>query len=473
MRLRTKYFLTAETVALVPLLAVGGFAYAYLARYLWTLAISQLHIEASAAADALALQPGRMMPIEELNDRGRKIAVLVDDAGRYLFHPDRSRIGTPASEDFPAEALGHAAAPARFSGRDAVGVVYPVLWSGGRRAWMIEQISGSALRDTLRPFRTSALLLGATAAALTTGLALLLTRALLRPIESLTRSNLAIARSGDPMDARIETAGLPNDEIGDTVRTRNLMVEALAHTQTLLAESNAELAELDRFRQEFVGTVAHEMGPPITSILAGMDVLQDRLRNVLGPGEHDILEIMKRSAVRLQIRAGDFLYLSRLEHGEVSSARSRVRVQDLLPPVLEQFRLVFQERRFKLETGIDPELPEITADAEQLDRMISNLLSNAGKYTPPGGRIGLDVKRDGERVRICVSDNGPGIPAQYREKIFERFFRIPGTTGAMGTGIGLHLVHAIATSHGGRVWMEPNDGGGSRFCVLLPLAPPP
>ncbi|MCK4962472.1 MAG: ATP-binding protein, partial [Anaerolineales bacterium] len=125
-----------------------------------------------------------------------------------------------------------------------------------------------------------------------------------------------------------------------------------------------------------------------------------------------------------------------------------------------------------LNLNVADGLPEVTADDEKLRRVLSNLLDNALKFTPAGGQIDLKVKCEGEEVIITVADTGPGVPEEFRERIFKRFAQVPGVAGRRrGTGLGLAFSKMAVTAHGGKIWVEDNPGGGSAFRIQLPLHP--
>ncbi len=136
----------------------------------------------------------------------------------------------------------------------------------------------------------------------------------------------------------------------------------------------------------------------------------------------------------------------------------------------EPFRRLAQERGVLLTIDIQPGLPEVRADAMQVGHIFSNLLSNALKYTPPGGSITVSVKSEDSRVSFSVSDTGKGIPHEYTEKIFEKFVELPGDDAERGAGLGLSIVKEIVTAHGGEITVDSTEGKGTTFTFVLPTA---
>jgi two-component system sensor histidine kinase KdpD len=125
-----------------------------------------------------------------------------------------------------------------------------------------------------------------------------------------------------------------------------------------------------------------------------------------------------------------------------------------------------------VELDAPADLPAVLADASQVERVVANLVENAAKYSPAPGTIRLTACTHGDEVRLQVDDQGPGVPVEYGEEIFKKFYRLPGAQGAApGTGLGLTISRRIVEAHGGRIWAENRPGGGARFTFTLPVAP--
>ena len=140
--------------------------------------------------------------------------------------------------------------------------------------------------------------------------------------------------------------------------------------------------------------------------------------------------------------------------------------------VEERLQVLCREHDLRVEAPAET-LP-LVADPDRIGNVLVNLVENATKYSPKGTRVTLGVEKKGDEIVFSVSDEGPGIPEKYRDKIFERFFRIPGpvTGPRQGTGLGLAIAKKIVEEHGGRIWVESVDGKGSRFCFTLPAYDP-
>jgi two-component system phosphate regulon sensor histidine kinase PhoR len=150
-------------------------------------------------------------------------------------------------------------------------------------------------------------------------------------------------------------------------------------------------------------------------------------------------------------------------------------VEPVIHEVLESFRHPLQQQGFTLDLSIAPDLPDVPLDAEAMKQALANLLDNAMKYSAERRRIVVSARREGDGVAVEVADEGVGIPASERERIFEKFYRIgrSETQGRRGSGVGLALVKHIVEAHGGRVTVDSWAGGGSRFTLHLPSPLPP
>lgn len=238
-----------------------------------------------------------------------------------------------------------------------------------------------------------------------------------------------------------------------------------------IQDMNATLKEADHVRTEFLINVSHELRTPLMSMSAAMDMLGESCAGKIDMREMELMQIVRRNYQRLERHVRDLLYLARMEAGRNLHCVSEVNIPSVVAAAVEQFEIAFHDKAFRVVTDVGRDLPAIMADPEQVDQVLSNLLSNAGKYTPANGVIGVEARRDGAGVRLCVWDTGPGVPPEYRERVFEKFFRVPGVT-APGTGIGLAIVKGTVEQHGGRVWVEAGDGRGARFQIFLPAAFP-
>lgn len=230
------------------------------------------------------------------------------------------------------------------------------------------------------------------------------------------------------------------------------------------------LKRLERTREEFVANVSHELRTPLSLIKGYTETL-------LGGAyrEPDLglkfLQIIDRNAERLKLLIEDLLIISELESGRIRLQLETVSLAPLAAKLCDDFRPRAESR----ETQLCNEIPDVqvSSDPNRLQQVFSNLLDNAIKYGHPRGTVTLRARvAQGGRIEVCVMDDGPGIPAEMRERVFERFYRVDKARSREqgGTGLGLAIVKHIVQSHGGRVWVESEPGSGSRFWFSLPAA---
>jgi signal transduction histidine kinase len=144
-----------------------------------------------------------------------------------------------------------------------------------------------------------------------------------------------------------------------------------------------------------------------------------------------------------------------------------VRAEALVHDAAAPLEAAYQDKGVGLSADVPGDVPDVLADDTRVDHVFSNLLSNALRYTPPGGRVGVSAEAEPEFVRFTVEDTGPGIPRQYLARVFERFFRVPGQSGGTGAGLGLAIAREIVEAHGGTIGVDSDEGQGARFTFTL------
>ncbi len=242
-----------------------------------------------------------------------------------------------------------------------------------------------------------------------------------------------------------------------------------------LAVDNARLyqqaQEALRLRDDFLAVLSHELRTPLSHIkgfastLLQPDVAWD------AETQRDFLTEIEREAVRLGRLIGDLLDVSRIESGGLD-AGERAAVQPLALVTAGLARVAGAVGARPLQVDVPADLPSVVVDAAQLEHVLANLLENAAKYSPPDGAIRLAGAVVAGELELCVEDEGPGIPAENLERVFEKFFRARSTerSGIPGTGLGLAICRGIVEAHGGRIWAENRPAGGAAFRFTLPVA---
>jgi two-component system phosphate regulon sensor histidine kinase PhoR len=166
----------------------------------------------------------------------------------------------------------------------------------------------------------------------------------------------------------------------------------------------------------------------------------------------------------------ELLELSRIESGRAPLQLVPVPVADVVLPPVERLRPQAERAGLTLTVALPPDLPPLQADAERIQQVVTNLVHNAVKFTPPGGQVSVWAERAGDEVVVRVHDTGVGIPSDDLPRIFERFYKADRARSGGGTGLGLAIARHIVQAHGGRIWVESVEGQGSTFYFSLPLA---
>ena len=292
--------------------------------------------------------------------------------------------------------------------------------------------------------------LGGSILALLAGLAI--ARRAMRPIVELSDVAREIERTRDPRRM------LPHPEAEDEIAVLARTLEGMLHA--LDAARGETEAMLDRQR-EFVADASHELRTPLTSVLANLDLLAEEL-----DGEQaETAEAALRSTRRMRRLVADLLLLARADANRVAP-RKPTDLSDVLVEAVHELGPVTEGH----ELSVHAERVVVNGSGDELHRLVLNLVENAVRHTPPGTHVRASTGlRDG-RALLIVEDDGPGIPAELQQRIFERFVR-GGRDGGRGSGLGLAIVRSVAESHGGTVSIEPTRGTrGTRFVIRLPVA---
>jgi two-component system NtrC family sensor kinase len=236
--------------------------------------------------------------------------------------------------------------------------------------------------------------------------------------------------------------------------------------QAVVMQDITHLKELDRIKSEFVTTVSHDLRSPLTAILGYVDLI-GRTGEV-SEQQREFIQRVRTSVEHITALISDLLDLGRIEAG-LDSARETTPLPVLARYAVETLRGAAEHRQLTLETELPEDLPMVNGDPIRLRQMIANLLENAIKYTPPGGRVRIEALAEADQVILRIVDSGPGIPPAEQPYLFDKFFRASNIPeDVAGTGLGLSIVKSIVDSHDGRIWVESALGKGSRFTVVLP-----
>jgi signal transduction histidine kinase/DNA-binding response OmpR family regulator len=251
---------------------------------------------------------------------------------------------------------------------------------------------------------------------------------------------------------------------------------ALFASQAAIAIRNSQLFEhtksLDRLKSEFVAVVSHEIRTPLTSVRGAVELLGDDryFHNTEQQGK--LLHIARANAERLLVLIGDILDFSKLEAASLPMTIERQRLEPVVTQATQNLRTLIEERRIQLEVHLTPDLPDVLLDPHRIGQVITNLMSNAIKFSAPEGRIEVSAGPAGGTVRVAVRDHGEGIAPQDLPKLFQKFSQVDSaaTRRHGGTGLGLVICKGIVEQHGGQISVESRLGEGSTFSFTLPAA---
>ena len=280
-------------------------------------------------------------------------------------------------------------------------------------------------------------------------LVVLLSRRMLASISSLTTAARGLG-NGD-MSSRAAVKG--NDEIAELGRTFNSMADALEDSE--------------RQRRTMVSDVAHELRTPLSNIQGHIEAMQDGL---LEP-DAAALETVHRQALYLNRLVDDLGLLAATEARELRLQQEPTPVGEIVDRVVTSFIPKAEAESVHLETEIDGSLPSLNVDRVRIEQVLANLVDNAIRHTPSGGRVTVAAKQGVGSIRVDVTDTGEGIPTDALPYVFDRLYRADPSRerGTGGSGLGLTIARQLVEAHGGSIWAESQEGSGSSFVFVLPV----
>lgn len=362
--------------------------------------------------------------------------VLVDKNGIVVVPNGEYQAG----ERIPASAL--ATGVSLTENGDVVGILVPIRvpFEGNRREQEFIQ------RTNLTFFYSA---LGAAVIALILGI--VLSRTLTRPIRELTQATHAVSEGDFSQQVNVHS----NDELGELAKAFNNM--------------SAELSRSVNARKQMTADVAHELRTPLSLILGHAEAVHD---GVLPPTRENF-EIIREEAVRLEHLVDDLRILSLADAGELTINPQTVEPERLVNEVASRYQVETQKKKISLHVDVAPHLPSLDVDPGRMTQVLTNIMDNALRHTPEGGKIHLSANEEGDDIEFSVQDSGPGVSPDDLDRIFERFYRsdsarqrdvaFPG-----GSGLGLAIAKSIVQAHGGQILAESKAGQGMRVVVQLP-----
>lgn len=330
----------------------------------------------------------------------------------------------------------------------------PILVGNDQVGTLLPLISGtnvpSAAGDFVSSVNHSTWLAGGIAAIIALLLGSIIFFQIVSPVQKLTLAAQKIA-AGD-LQQRIPTQS--QDEIGTLAMAFNQMADSLAQHEEL--------------RRNLIADVAHELRTPLTVIQGNLEAMLD---GILPTNSQEIATLRDETALLARLVA-DLRLLSLAEAGQLKLERVETDLAELTARAVEPFHLLAQSNQIELVKNIAPNLPSVSVDADRIAQVIRNLLNNALRHTPEGGKVSVTCKQDTRQgILITISDTGEGIPPDDLPYVFDRFYRADKSRSRAsgGSGIGLAIVKQLVEAHGGKVWVESQPGQGATFGFTLPI----
>lgn len=237
----------------------------------------------------------------------------------------------------------------------------------------------------------------------------------------------------------------------------------------LLLQNLTRQRYLETVRRDFISNISHELRTPLASLKALTETLQEGALDD-PPAARKFLIQIETEVDSLSHMVSELLELSRIESGQVPLRLRPASPYEILDKVVERLGLQAERAGIQVISECSPNIPDVLADPQRLVQVLGNLFHNAIKFTPPGGKIQLSARAEGEKVLFCVKDTGIGIPPEDLPRIFERFYKTDRARASGGTGLGLAIAKHVVEAHGGIIWAESVEGQGSSFYFLIPQA---
>jgi signal transduction histidine kinase len=244
----------------------------------------------------------------------------------------------------------------------------------------------------------------------------------------------------------------------------------LASVLTFLAARD----ETEAVKADFMSMIVHDLRSPLAGILAGADILKGGMAGPLSEDQKQVVEILCSSSKRLMTLVNEVLDMSRIDAGRLALHRGVARAETIVRRAVDETRFLAGERNLALDCAVAADLPELHADQEKLEQVLINLVTNAIKFTPVGGKVHVAAEPAKNGVRFSVTDTGPGLGEEEQKFLFQKYSELAGRKKAelKGTGLGLFICKSIVEAHGGSIGVTSALGKGSTFHFTLPSGKP-
>lgn len=256
-------------------------------------------------------------------------------------------------------------------------------------------------------------------------------------------------------------------EVPIQVYVRNVFIDGISNLQWILRDVT-ERKNLDNLRNDLISMIYHDLRSPLSNIVSSLDVIQALMPQDSDPAVEPLLDIAIRATERIERLTNSLLDIRRLEAGQSIANRELVSPTSITKEAVKNVLPIVENKNQEITLLIEENLPRVWVDTDMIGRVLTNLLENAVKHTPAGSTIYLGARLEGNQVIMWVQDNGPGIPPDERERIFDKFSRLHGRGGPKGLGLGLAFCRLAVEAHGGQIWVDDGPEGGSNFKFTLP-----
>ena len=236
---------------------------------------------------------------------------------------------------------------------------------------------------------------------------------------------------------------------------------------TIVFQDVTRLRLFDDIKNDMMATVAHEFRAPLTSLRMGIHLCIEEVVGPITEKQADLLHAARGECERLESMIDDLLDLSRLESGRIAISIEPMPILDVIEPVVEIAHAQADPRDIRLELDVPPILDDAMIDPVRLTNVLRNLIDNAVRFTPNGGRVTIRARAEGDFLRVSITDQGPGIDPKHHSRLFDKFFRIPGVE-SHGAGLGLSIAREIVRAHSGDIGVMSEPGRGSTFWFTVP-----
>jgi len=298
---------------------------------------------------------------------------------------------------------------------------------------------------------------------------------------------LGVILAADSSDSFVMTEGdkelisILADQVGQAIRNARLFEEVYRSRQGLeakvsertkqLTQALDDVKKISEMKSEFISAVSHELRTPLTSIKGYASILMAGKVGEIPTSVKERLEKINKHSDNLVKLINDLLDISRIESGRVEMKYTKQDIHVIIENIKDLLTPQMREKNIQFAAEIPPGLPQVSIDANQIERVFINLVSNAIKFTPEKGQITITADKEKDEIKFTVSDTGIGIKKEDQEKLFAEFYRADNEINQVvkGTGLGLSLVKKIIEAHGGKVWLTSKMNEGSHFFFTLPI----